>query len=169
MKLYWRPPAVFFAHSNHKVITGIKSRLREKLRCRGFGQILNSRNIGCCPRGFTLIEVIVAITILSISLVMVMQLFSAGLKASRASCDYTRAVIYAKDIMEEMSGSSESESGKFEDGFFWEIEVTPYEDSEGAIDNLLQIKVKVSWDDVRRKPKSLELVSLRTTESKEEL
>ena len=99
------------------------------------------------PEGFTLIEVIVAFTILSVTLVMVMQLFSAGLKASRASSDYTRAVIYAKDIMEQITDPPTDDSGEFEDGFFWETEVTPYEDSEGMIDNLMQIKVKVTWPD----------------------
>ena len=92
---------------------------------------------------------------------MVMQLFSAGLKASRASCDYTRAVIYAKNIMEEISVSSDADSGEFKDGFFWETETMPYEDSEGMVDNLLQIKVKVMWSDAMRRDKIIELVSLR--------
>lgn len=124
---------------------------------------------GLKPEGFTLIEVIVAFTILSISLVMVMQLFSAGLKASRASCDYTRAVIYAKGIMEEMSGSPMQDSGEFEDGFRWETDVTPYEDSEGMVDNLLQIKVIVSWSDVLRRDKTIELVSLKAIVNEEAL
>ena len=119
--------------------------------------------------GFTLIEVILAVTILSVSLVMVMQLFSAGLKASRASCDYTRAVIYAKDIMEEISGSPEQESGEFEDGFRWETDVIPYEDSEGMIANLVQIKVIVSWSDVLRRDKTIELVSLKAIVDEEAL
>jgi hypothetical protein len=100
---------------------------------------------------------------------MVMQLFSASLKASRATGDYTRAIIYAKNIMEELSGSPEQESGEFEDGFLWETEVMPYEDSEGMIDNLLQIKVKVSWADVLNRDKSIELVSLKAILDEEAL
>ena len=110
-----------------------------------------------------------AVVIMSVSLAMIMQLFSAGLKASKASCDYTRAVIYAKDIMEELSASPEQDSGEFEDGFLWETEVMPYEDSEGMIDNLLQIKVRVSWSDVLRRDKNIELVSLRAIVDEEEL
>lgn len=131
--------------------------------------VLKSRICNSCEAGFTLIEVIVAFTIMSVILVIVLQLFSAGQIASRASCDYTRAVIYAKDIMEEISGSPEQGSGEFDDGFFWETEVTPYEDSEGIVENLLQIKVKVSWDNVRHKPKSLELVSLKAIVDEEAL
>ena len=140
--------------------------MKRKLRIKNYPLLIctKSKTRGLCElrdAGFTLIEVIVAITILSVSLVMVMQLFSAGLKASRASCDYTRAVIYAKDIMEELSGSPEQNSGEFEDGFFWETDVMPYEDSEGIIENLLQIKVKVSWFDVLKRDKFIELVSLK--------
>lgn len=136
---------------------------------RGLGQVLNYRNIRSCSRGFTLLEVIIAFTILSVSLVMVMQLFSAGLRASRASCDYTRAVIYAKDIMEEMSGNSTQNSGEFDDGYSWETEIEPYMEDEEGIPNLLKVKVRVFWDDVRRNPKSLELVSLRAMENEEGL
>lgn len=126
--------------------------------------MLNHRkksNIKSCPRGFTLIEVIVALVITSLSLAMVMQLFAAGLKASRASCDYTRAIIYAKDIMEEMSDSPKDDAGEFEDGFFWETEVMAYEDPQGMVSNLTQIKVKVSWADALRRDKEIELVSLK--------
>ena len=111
--------------------------------------------------GFTLIEVILVLVIMSVSLAMVLQLFSAGLKASRATGDYTRAVIYAKDIMEEISGFPESASGEFEDGYLWETEVTPYEVSEEVIPNLKKISVKVSWHDVLKKNKVVELVTLR--------
>ena len=153
MKRMYRPPVVSLRKTGHG----------------GFEQRNGNNNIKSCSRGFTLIEVIVAFTILSVSLVMVMQLFSAGLKASRASCDYTRAVIYAKDIMEEISGSPEDESGEFEDGFIWETEVMPYEDSEGIVENILQIKVKVSWADVLRRDKTIELVSLKAIVDEEAL
>jgi general secretion pathway protein I len=130
---------------------------------------LRIKNSELRETGFTLIEVIVALVIVSVSLAMVMQLFSAGLKASRASCDYTRAVIYAKDIMEEMSESPEQDSGAFDDGYSWETEVQPYVEDEGGMSNLLLIKVKVFWDDVLRNPKSIEIVSLKAVEDEEEL
>ncbi len=119
--------------------------------------------------GFTLIEVIIAIAILSISFVMIMQLFSGGLRASRLSCDYTRAVIHAKDKMEEISNTLVQGSGEFEDGFKWESEVQPYEELEESPINVLKIKVIVSWSDVLKKQKSVELVSLKVVPNEEEL
>ena len=126
-------------------------------------------------RGFTLIEVIVAIAVLSISLVMIMQLFSGGLKASRASCDYTRAVVHAKDKMEELfltpvqvGTTRDRGSGEFGDGFSWESETVPYEEfkvkNEDSGSNILKIKVKVLWSNLLNQQKSIELVSLKTVE-----
>ncbi len=119
--------------------------------------------------GFTLIEVIIAIAILSISFVMIMQLFSGGLRASRLSCDYTRAVIHAKDKMEEISNTPVQGSGEFEDGFRWESEVQPYEELEETTLKVLKLKVIVSWSDVLKKQKSVELVSLKVVPNEEEL
>lgn len=134
----------------------------------------NVRHAHYNPRssGFTLIEVIVALSILSISLVIVMQLFSGSLRASRASCDYTRAVIHAKDKMEELSVEPVQGSGEFEDGFTWESVVQPYEELNMELEesdyNMLKIKVKVSWFNRPQKQKSVELVSLKAVEKEKE-
>lgn len=119
--------------------------------------------------GFTLIEVIVAIAILSISFVLVMQLFSNGLKAARSSCDYTRAIVLAKDKLDELSGIPVSGSGEFEEGFTWESEVEPYGEDEESGYNLLKVKVIVSWDSTLNRQRSVELVTLRMSSDEEEL
>lgn len=118
--------------------------------------------------GFTLIEVIVAVAILSVSLVMIMQLFAAGLKASRASCDYTRAVMHAKDKMEELSAAPihPQDSGEFRDGYKWEADAQPYEEpSDKELENagfkLLKLKVKIMWNSGAKKENSVELESLK--------
>ncbi len=127
--------------------------------------------------GFTLIEVIVAMAILGISLAMVMQLFSAGLKAARASCDYTRAVVHAKEKMEELVHTLRNDSGEFEDGFKWESEIDDYikpetDDSkkdEETNYNLMKLKVIISWPDVQKIQKSIELVSLKMVTDEDKL
>ncbi len=80
--------------------------------------------------GFTLVEIIVAMAILGISLVLVMQLFSAGLRTAKASCDYTIAIVHAKDKMEELSQTLVNDSGEFEDGFKWETVTEDYGEPE---------------------------------------
>ncbi|GBE06068.1 MAG TPA: type II secretion system protein [Nitrospirae bacterium] len=119
--------------------------------------------------GFTLIEVIVSLVILSVSLVLIMQLFSGGLQASRTACDFTRAIVHAKGKMEELSLDPVSGSGEFEDGFKWETDVQPYEGPgdklnvflESSDFNLMKIKVKILWVSKPKKDRSVELTSLR--------
>jgi general secretion pathway protein I len=121
--------------------------------------------------GFTLMEVLVAGVIMTVSFVMVMQLFSGGLKLSRSSCNYTRAVVHAKDKMEELSGNPVADSGEFEDGFRWESVLEPYvvgdEDAdEESLFRLFKITVKVLWDD-NNKQHAVKLVSLKLVSADE--
>ncbi len=122
----------------------------------------------CVPRrdrGFTLIEVLAAMLFVAVTLTSVMQLFSGGLKNSRASCDYTRAIVHAKDKMEELAMDPVPGSGEFKDGFKWESDVSPYggleETLEGSDLNLSKIKVKVFWVGRGNREMSVELVSLK--------
>ena len=117
--------------------------------------------------GFTLIEVIVSMAILSITFVLIMQLFSGGLRASRTSCDFTRAVVHAKDKMGKLSREPVQESGEFEDGFRWETEVQTYKELEETGLKLVKLKVKVSWPDALNKERSVELTSLKLVENEE--
>lgn len=117
--------------------------------------------------GFTLFEVIVAVAIMAVSLVMVMQLFSAGLRSARASCDYTRAVVHARDKMEELSHTLKGGSGEFEDGFSWETAVEDYKTSEDKEYSLMKLVVKVYWPDFQQKRRAHELVSLRMNEAED--
>lgn len=124
---------------------------------------VNSQN------GFTLIEVLVAFIIVSISLVMVMQLFSSGLKSSRTTCDYTIAVVHAKDKMEEFLIDPVSGSGEFEDGFSWRSEIEAYKEPDESPVNLMKLKVIVTWPQAGQKQKVVELVSLRAVSEEENL
>jgi general secretion pathway protein I len=111
--------------------------------------------------GFTLIEVTVAMAILGISLVLIMQLFSAGLKSAKASCDYTIAIVHAKDKMEQLSATLENDSGTFDDGFKWEAEVEDYKQAEESDYKLKKLIIKILWPDALKQPKSIEMVSLK--------
>lgn len=119
--------------------------------------------------GFTLIEVIISIVILSISLVLVMQLFAGGLRAARTSCDYSRAIVHAKNKMGELFQNPVQGAGSFDDGFTWETDVNPYKKLEEKNVNLLELKVKVLWSDVSKNPRTVELVGLRAVADEEKM
>lgn len=132
-----------------------------------FKETINSRLRS--QKGFTLLEVLIAFSIVSISMVMVMQLFSSGLKSSRTTCDYTTAVVHAKDRMEAFLLDPVSGSGEFEDGFAWRSEIEAYKEPEESQVNLMKLTVIVSWPDDARGERSIELVSLKAVSEEEEL
>jgi general secretion pathway protein I len=105
-------------------------------------------------RGFTLIETLVAISILAISLVVILQLFSGGLKSSKLSDEYTRGIFHAREKMDEILLAGELTegviSGEFDDGFKWRAEAL-HLDIKEAMDVKLpfrafNIKVDIIWD-----------------------
>lgn len=104
--------------------------------------------------GFTLIETLVAISILAISLVVILQLFSGGLKSSRLSDEYTRGIFHAREKMDEILLAGELTegviSGKFDDGFRWRAEALHLDIPEAKDVKLpfraFNIKVDVMWD-----------------------
>ena len=106
--------------------------------------------------GFTLIEVLVAVIILTICLVVVMELFSGGLRSGRVSDEYIHAIYHAREKMEDILTASElapgSDSGEFADGLSWNVDIKAIEDEKGKpFPNknygLFQINLKVSWLD----------------------
>ncbi|MBC8413026.1 MAG: type II secretion system protein [Nitrospira sp.] len=119
--------------------------------------------------GFTLMEVIVAMVILAVSFTLVMQQFSAGLRSSRVSCDYSRAVVHAKDRMEELSLKPVSDSGEFEDGYRWESLVEPFGESAESEYTLMKISVRILWGGSGDSADSLKLVSLKAVENEQSL
>jgi general secretion pathway protein I len=107
-------------------------------------------------RGFTLIEVVVALAILGVGLTVIIELFSGGLRLGRASKEYTKAVNYAQMKMEEISLKQQVEEGveegKFDDTFRWEIgvkkvDILPVEKDRDFKPpaEFFQVKVNVIW------------------------
>ncbi len=77
--------------------------------------------------GFTLIEVVVAMAILSIGLVVIIELFGGGLRLGRVSGEYTKAAGYARIKMEEISLARSLaegvQGGNFDNDYRWQVEV----------------------------------------------
>lgn len=107
-------------------------------------------------KGFTLLEILVALTILGIATAIILQQFSAGLKVARLTQEYTNALIHAREKLEEHSLSprlsEKEESGEFEDGYRWQVIVAPYEEksdqdtgTEFLLLSMYKITSRVSW------------------------
>lgn len=124
-------------------------------------------------KGFTLIEILVAISILSISLVVIFQLFSGGLKSSRLSDQYTRGIFHAKEKMEEILLSTdfteEGAEGEFGDSYRWRSEIIRIEQEEEEASKLpfdtYNIKVDIFWDE-GSKEKNFAISTMKVVEKK---
>jgi len=114
-------------------------------------------------RGFTLLEVLVALTILGLAIVTLMQLSSHGLRLLSLSDDYQQAVLVADRVARSTDTVREGVDGGREGRFLWERRVALVPVAEeltadaGPQPRLYALSVAVRWGSNR----ALELASLR--------
>lgn len=125
--------------------------------------------------GFALIEILVAVSVLAISLVVILQLFSGGLKSRKISEAYTRGIFYGREKMGEILVSSElpegESDGEFEDKYRWKTRIERVVPEEGINNfsvNLMDIQVSVSWFE-GEKEKSFVIRTLKIAETEKKL
>jgi len=107
------------------------------------------------PTGFTLIEVMVTLAILGIALTVIIELFSGGLRLAKKSEDYSRAVFYGRQLLEELCLQNEisekEETGEFEGDYTWKYQMKPVsvlideDDDRGFSLKVFNVKVVVFW------------------------
>lgn len=119
-----------------------------------------------CARGFTLIEIMVALTVMGFAVVSLVQLFAANLRMIDTSRDYMAALTRAETLMREIVESDKIEENSWKDssdqGYRIEVTVseTQGERTEQLPIKLLRIEVVFSWEKALRK-KSLTLRTLK--------
>lgn len=109
-------------------------------------------------RGFTLIEVAIAMAIVGVGVVTVLEIFTAALRTEHAAGVRARAVMYARAKIEQAMTAPEpaplQDSGDFGDGYRWERKVREARDlTEGngrELDvksdlTLYEIEISVLW------------------------
>jgi general secretion pathway protein I len=128
-------------------------------------------------KGFTLIEVSIAVAILGVGLTVLIELFSGGLRLGRASEEYTKAVNYARSKMEEIAVKPTikegSEEGEFDETYRWQVDVKKVEilPIENKPDfkppaQFFQVQINIIWKS-GSKEKSTRIESYRTIKPEE--
>lgn len=120
-------------------------------------------------RGMTLIEVLVAFVVLSVTMAVIMQIFSGGMRNARLAESYSRAVFLAESKMAavglERPLALGEESGQVGSDMQWRVSVSPAEDDATTNAQLMpvrlyQVRVAAAWGEDGRQ-RQVELVTFR--------
>lgn len=121
-------------------------------------------------RGMTLIEVLVAFVLLSMSLGVIFHIFAGGMRNARTSEGYSRAVFLAESKLAAVGAQYPlvpgEHQGQLESGLQWRLSIARWPDSSAASSvmtlgvALFDVKVQVAWPE-HGKNHNVELVSTR--------
>lgn len=106
-------------------------------------------------RGFSLIEVLVSLTIIGISLIVLLQIFSGGLQRITRLEETYQASIFARSLAARVGRDLPLETGlqtgENDQGFKWVIDILPYDTDYGLVrvttarGELYEVTVRVTW------------------------
>ncbi len=127
-------------------------------------------------RGFSLLEILVAFSILALSLGVLMQIFSGSLRNADITRDQAQAVLLAQTLLAgagvESRLAAGERSGIAADKFRWSLRVAPYAQDPGAGESraaatplsldLWAVTARVAWGgDMRQQERAISLETLR--------
>lgn len=120
-------------------------------------------------RGMTLMEVLVAFVVLSLTMAVILHIFSGGMRNSRSTDSYSRAVFLAQSRLAvagvENTLVAGEENGQVGTNLRWRVSTTRMDDG-GEADRLLMpvrqyiVRAQVSWQEDGR-DKQIELSTVR--------
>jgi prepilin-type N-terminal cleavage/methylation domain-containing protein len=119
-------------------------------------------------KGFSLLEVIVALLIMAGGFLAVVNLLSGSVRSVNLSSQYLKAVTLANSKINELEIENfyvDDKSGRFEneENYRWDLFIEPYDsrlNDESSGIQLQKILLKIFWDD-NGKRRNLELATVR--------
>lgn len=134
-------------------------------------------------KGFSLLEILIAFSILALSLGILLKIFSAGVNTAVVAEDYTAAVQIAQSLMAktgvETPLQAGQDSGLENEKYHWLVEISPFAlnpkkvatktktanpetvDTAAITAALFKVKVIVSWGDENTDDRQIELTTLK--------
>lgn len=116
-------------------------------------------------------EILIAFSILALSLGILLKIFSGGVNTATVAGDYTAAIQIAESLMAktglETPLQAGQDSGVEDEKYRWRVEVSPVAFNPGNMDTsaitsaLFKVKVIVSWGDDNVGDRQVELSTLK--------
>lgn len=111
--------------------------------------------------GFTLLEILAAFVIFSLSFAAVLQILSSSMRNTVRSAEFTQAALWAQTKLDAVGVDPILEEGtsrgEFDDKYSWELDITPYEvERDGGVISdasalvLYQVDLTLTWGDDQR-------------------
>lgn len=125
-------------------------------------------------KGFSLLEILVAFTIMAVSLGIVLKIFSSGVNTAIISEDYIIATQIAESLMAKtgieeplsIGEKSGTEGGKYQ----WRVTVEQYNKpdiEEESETELLNVQVIVTWGNEQQYARTVELNTIKTGQNED--
>ncbi len=140
-------------------------------RASGFGFLasgLGTQNSRLkTQNGFTLLEVVVAMAIVGLGVVTLLEIFSLGLRLATRSSTKTEAIVYSRQVMDEVLIRREiqegGEEGSLGEGHRWSLQVEPLREESEFLPSgweLKEITLQMQYREGERE-KEVEMRTLR--------
>ena len=139
-------------------------------------KLVNGRVYNKTMQGFSLLEILVAFTVLAMAMGVLMQIFSRGVNGASLADRYAKATMFAESKLAsvgiEETLKETSSAGKFDDDFSWALSVRPYQDpfpkEQSVVEfeklmptQLYELDLKVSFTADDRRERVVKLSTLR--------
>lgn len=122
-------------------------------------------------QGFSLLEILIAFSILALSLGILLKIFSGGVNTAMVAEDYTVATQIAESLIaktgSEIPIKEHQSSGDEGDKYHWELIISPYALSSEGFDpktapaELFKVNVTVNWGDGDSDDRQIQLTTLK--------
>ncbi len=120
-------------------------------------------------QGFSLLELLIAFSILALSLSILLKIFSSGVNTAIVAEEYTTAVQIAESLMARAGVESPLRigqiSGQENEDYHWLVETSPYQFNPEGLElptqvEFFKVDVTVSWGDSDERQLELSTVKL---------
>jgi general secretion pathway protein I len=122
-------------------------------------------------KGFSLLEILIAFSILALSLGILLKIFSGGVNTALVAEDYTIAVQIAESLIArtgtEIPLKDHQSNGAENKKYHWQLTISPYSlanenfDPKNTPAQLFKVNVTVSWDDGGGDDRQIQLTTLK--------